>query len=156
MFSHTRCCGESRVLRQMFGLEREKAKGSCRKVYLEELHKLYFSLNINRVIELRTMCWAEQMTSLVGGRKFVCLNTTWPLKWPTCWWKYVGQGLLIIEDSRSHSDTPHSIELLWTSDQPDAETSVWQHRTLTRDRRPCHRWDLNPQYQLVSGRRPTP
>jgi len=40
----------------MFGLEREKAKGSCRKVYLEELHKLYFSLNINRVIELRTMC----------------------------------------------------------------------------------------------------
>ena len=31
----------------------------------------------------------------------------------------VGQGLLIIEDSRSHSDTPHSVGLLWTSDQPD-------------------------------------
>jgi len=28
----------------------------------------------------------------------------------------VGQGLLIFEDSRSHSDTPHSIGLLWTSD----------------------------------------
>ena len=25
--------------------------------------------------------------------------------------------------SRSHSDTPHSVGLLWTSDQPDAETS---------------------------------
>jgi hypothetical protein len=35
----------------------------------------------------------------------------------------VGQGFLIVEDSRSHSDTSHSIELLWTSDQPNAETS---------------------------------
>ena len=31
----------------------------------------------------------------------------------------VGQGVLIIETSRSHS-----AELLWTSDQPDAETST--------------------------------
>ena len=36
----------------------------------------------------------------------------------------MGQGLLIIEASLSHSDTPHSIGLLWTSDQPDAETST--------------------------------
>jgi hypothetical protein len=37
----------------------------------------------------------------------------------------VGQGLIIIiEASRSHSDTPHSVGLLWTSDQPDAETST--------------------------------
>jgi hypothetical protein len=36
----------------------------------------------------------------------------------------VGQGLLIIEASRSHLDTPHSVGLLWTSDQPDAETST--------------------------------
>jgi len=28
----------------------------------------------------------------------------------------MGQGLLIVEDSRSHSDTPHSVGLLWTSD----------------------------------------
>jgi hypothetical protein len=45
----------------------------------------------------------------------------------------VGQGLLIIEASRSHSDTPQSVGLLWTSDQPDAETSTWQHTTLKRD-----------------------
>ena len=45
----------------------------------------------------------------------------------------VGQGLLVIEASRSHSDTPHSVGLLWTSDQPNAETSTWQHTTLTRD-----------------------
>jgi hypothetical protein len=41
--------------------------------------------------------------------------------------------LLIIEASWSPSDTPHWVELLWTSDQPDAETSTWQHKTLTID-----------------------
>jgi hypothetical protein len=35
----------------------------------------------------------------------------------------VGQGLLNVEASRSHSDTPHSVGLLWKSYQPDAETS---------------------------------
>ena len=34
-------------------------------------------------------------------------------------------GLLITEASRSHTlDTPHSVGLLWTSDQPVAETST--------------------------------
>ena len=41
----------------------------------------------------------------------------------------VGQGLLVIEASRSHSDTPQSVGLLWTSDQPDPQTSIWQHTT---------------------------
>jgi len=39
----------------------------------------------------------------------------------------VGQGLFIIDASRSHSDThthTHSVGLLWTSDQPDAETFI--------------------------------
>jgi hypothetical protein len=35
-----------------------------------------------------------------------------------------GLGRLIIEASRSHSDTPHSVGLLCTSDQPVAETST--------------------------------
>ena len=35
----------------------------------------------------------------------------------------VGQGLIIIGDLWSHSDTPHSVGLLWTSDQSDAQTS---------------------------------
>ena len=39
-----------------------------------------------------------------------------------------GQGL-IIEASRSHSNTLHSIGLVWTSDQHVAETSTWQHTT---------------------------
>ena len=36
-------------------------------------------------------------------------------------------GVLIIVVSRSHSDTPHSVGFLWISDQPDTETSTWQH-----------------------------
>jgi hypothetical protein len=39
----------------------------------------------------------------------------------------MGQGLLIVEASRSHSDTRHTVGLLWTSVQPDAHTSTWQH-----------------------------
>ena len=42
----------------------------------------------------------------------------------------VGQGLLIIEDSWSHSDTSQSVGLFSTSDHPDAETSTWKkHNT---------------------------
>jgi hypothetical protein len=44
-------------------------------------------------------------------------------------------------------DTPHSVGLLWTRDQPVAETSTWQHTTLTRDGHPCPRRDSNPQSQ---------
>jgi hypothetical protein len=45
----------------------------------------------------------------------------------------VGQGLLIIEDSWSHSDTPHSVGRLRTSVQSDTETSTWQHTTQETD-----------------------
>ena len=45
---------------------------------------------------------------------------------------------------------------LWTSDQLVAETSTWQHTTLTTDRHPYRRRDSNPQLQQASGCRPTP
>jgi len=63
---------------------------------------------------------------------------------------------LIIEASRSQSDTPQSVGLLWTGDQPDSETSTWQHTTITTDRISCPRWDSNPQSQQASGGTPTP
>jgi hypothetical protein len=66
----------------------------------------------------------------------------------------VGQGLLIFEDSWSHSDTPHSVGLLWMRDQHDAETSTWKHTTLARDRHKWPRRDRNPQSQQEGGRRP--
>jgi hypothetical protein len=70
----------------------------------------------------------------------------------------LGQGLLIIEAPLSHSDTPHSIGLVWTSDQPDAETSTWQHRhsqetdihasSGIRTRNPSKRAAANPRLRL--------
>jgi hypothetical protein len=67
----------------------------------------------------------------------------------------VRQGFLIIEASRSHSDTPHSAGLLWTRNRPVAEISTWQNTTLTRDRHPSLRWGSKPQYQQARGREPT-
>jgi hypothetical protein len=65
----------------------------------------------------------------------------------------IGQDFLIIEASRSYSDAPHSVGLLWASDQPDVETSTWQHTTLTRYRHPCCWRISNPQSQQANSRR---
>jgi hypothetical protein len=45
----------------------------------------------------------------------------------------VSQGLFITVASRSHSDEPHSVGLLWTSDQPVAERPLPDNTTFTRD-----------------------
>jgi len=55
----------------------------------------------------------------------------------------VGQGLHIIEASRSHSVTPHSVRLLWTSDQSVAVTFTSKHTAFTKDKYPCSRRDSN-------------
>jgi len=68
----------------------------------------------------------------------------------------VDHGLLIIEAKWSHFETPHSLGILWTCDQPDAQTSSSQHTTLTKDRHPCPLRDSNPQSQQASDRRTTP
>ena len=49
-----------------------------------------------------------------------------------------GHCLIIVQASRLHSDTPNSVGLLWTNDQPDAETTNNNHR------HPCSRRDSNP------------
>ena len=43
------------------------------------------------------------------------------------------QGILTVKVSLSHSDTQHSVGLLWTRDQPKAEISFWQHKTQQAD-----------------------
>jgi len=48
-----------------------------------------------------------------------------------------GQGLPIIQDTPSHSDTLHLVGFLWTSDQPDPGISTRQHTPITTDRFPC-------------------
>jgi hypothetical protein len=52
---------------------------------------------------------------------------------------------LIVEASRSHSDTPHAVELLWVNDQPDADIlDIKQHSHETDVRALGGNRTLNP------------
>jgi len=53
--------------------------------------------------------------------------------------------------THTHTHTHHSVGLLWTSYQPDAYPSTWQHSTLKIPRR-----DSNPQSREAKGWRLTP
>ena len=70
----------------------------------------------------------------------------------------VDQDLLVNEVPRSHSDTLHSVGLLWTSDQPDAETYLTTHNTHKKlnlhasDRIRTH----NPSNRVAADRRLRP
>jgi len=67
----------------------------------------------------------------------------------------VGQGLLIIEVSRSHSGTPQSVALLWKRVRHDAQTATWQHTTLTEDTA-MPPVGFEPVITVPSGCRPAP
>jgi hypothetical protein len=54
---------ENRVLRKIFGPEREE-DGSWRKLHNGELHSLYFSPSIVRVIKSRRMRWAGHVACM--------------------------------------------------------------------------------------------
>jgi hypothetical protein len=54
---------ESRVLRRIFGPEREE-DGSWRKLHTDELHNLYSSPNTVRVIKSRKMRWAVHVVRM--------------------------------------------------------------------------------------------
>jgi hypothetical protein len=48
---------ENRVPRRMFGPKRDEVAGGWRKLHNEELHNLYSSPNIIRMIKSRRMIW---------------------------------------------------------------------------------------------------
>jgi hypothetical protein len=58
---------ENRVLRKIFGPKMGE-DGSWRKVHNDELHSLYSSLNIVRVIKSRRMRWAGHVARMREGR----------------------------------------------------------------------------------------
>jgi hypothetical protein len=57
---------ENRVLRRIFGPERDE-DASWRKFLIDELHSLYSSLNIVRVIKSRRMRWAGHVARMGEG-----------------------------------------------------------------------------------------
>jgi hypothetical protein len=58
---------ENRVLRKIFGPKREE-DGSWRKLHSDELHSLYSSPDIVRVIKSRRMSWAGHVARMGEGR----------------------------------------------------------------------------------------
>jgi hypothetical protein len=58
---------ENRVLRRIFGPKREE-DGSWRKLHNDELHSLYSSPNIVRVIKSRKTRWAGHVARMTEGR----------------------------------------------------------------------------------------
>jgi hypothetical protein len=59
----------NRALRKIFGPKREE-DGSWRKLLNDELHNLYFSPNVVRVIKSRRMRWAAHLARM-GDRRGV-------------------------------------------------------------------------------------
>jgi hypothetical protein len=81
-----------------------------------------------------------------GSHQLHYLNVEDAIFFPIAQQPLVGPGPPHYRDF-TITDTPHSVGLLWTSDQPDAETSTWQRTTLTRNRYPCPKRDSKPQSQ---------
>jgi len=56
---------ENRVLRRIFGPRRDEVIGKWRKLHNDELHDLYPSPNIVRVMKSRRMRWAGNVARMV-------------------------------------------------------------------------------------------
>jgi hypothetical protein len=55
---------ENRVLSRIFGPKRDGVTGGWRKLHNEELHNLYSSRSIIRIIKSRRMRWAEHVARM--------------------------------------------------------------------------------------------
>jgi hypothetical protein len=55
---------ENRMLRRIFGPKRDEGTGGWRKLHNEELHNLYSSPNIIRMIKSRSMRWTGRVARL--------------------------------------------------------------------------------------------
>ena len=59
---------ENRVLRRVFGSNRDEVTGEWRKLHNEELSDMYSLPNIVRVVKSRRMRWARHVARLGEGR----------------------------------------------------------------------------------------
>jgi hypothetical protein len=66
---------EYRVLRGIFGPKRDEVIGGWRKLHNEELHNLYSSPSIIRIIKSRRMRWARHVARM--GRRGMHIRFWW-------------------------------------------------------------------------------
>jgi hypothetical protein len=66
---------ENRVLRRIFGRKRDEVTGEWRKLHEEELHDLYSSSSIIRIIKSLRMRWAGHVARM--GRRGTIIDYWW-------------------------------------------------------------------------------
>jgi hypothetical protein len=125
-------------------LKRKNTTFRTRRKFETKKNYLHSILQVERQLPVCTM------EILIWGKKYFVVTIFYAST------ALAGLGLLIVEASRSYSDTPHSVQLLWTSDRPVAGNSTSQHTTLTVQRHSCTRRHSNPQPQQANSRRPIP
>jgi hypothetical protein len=59
---------ENRVLTRIFGAKRDEVTGEWRKLRTEELHDLYSSPSIIRIMKVRRMGWAGHVARMEENR----------------------------------------------------------------------------------------
>jgi hypothetical protein len=63
------------VLKRIFGPMKDEVTGDCRKLHNEELHNLYSSRSIIRIIKSRRMRWAGHVARM--GRRGMHVGYWW-------------------------------------------------------------------------------
>jgi hypothetical protein len=76
---------------RLFGTKRDKVTGGWRKLHNKELHNLYYSPSIVRMIKLRRMRWAGYVARMEEKRNAYRIlvgkpQEKRPLKRPKCRW----------------------------------------------------------------------
>jgi hypothetical protein len=64
---------ENRVRRMIFGPKRDEVTGEWRKLYNEELHDMYSSLSIIKIIKARRMGWTGHIARMGEKRNIYSL-----------------------------------------------------------------------------------
>jgi hypothetical protein len=69
---------ENRVLRRIYGPKRDEVTGGWRKLHNEELHNLYSSPSIIRMIKSRRMRWVGHVSRM--GRSRMHIGYWWEIQ----------------------------------------------------------------------------
>jgi hypothetical protein len=83
---------QNRVLKRIFGLKREEMAGGWRRLHNEELHNLYASTDIVRIVKSRRMGWAghvARMGEMKNAYNILVVKHEWkrPLERPRLGWE---------------------------------------------------------------------